>query len=93
MLWHADNAAELAASVEAAATRAGFRVRPAQGPMFALGGDHHVFARAGVPSLFIFGGFHADYNQPSDLPDRIDVARLARLVVALADYLVSAPAP
>lgn len=66
----------------------GFRAETGTGPMFALGGDHRVFAEAGVPAQFLFGGFHVDYNTVNDRPERIEVERLALLAQALADYVV-----
>jgi hypothetical protein len=42
--------------------------------------DHYNFARKGVPILFFTSGTHADYHRPSDEPDRIDVAKEARLL-------------
>ncbi len=28
--------------------------------------DHYNFAEAGIPSVFLFGGFHKDYHRPTD---------------------------
>lgn len=28
--------------------------------------DHYNFAEAGIPSVFLFGGFHKDYHKPTD---------------------------
>lgn len=73
-----------------AALRAqGFRAEIGRGPMFALGGDHRVFAEAGVPAQFLFGGFHADYNTVNDRPERIRVERLAGLAEALAAFVAA----
>jgi Peptidase family M28 len=41
--------------------------------------DHLPYARAGVPSLFFTTLLHPDYHTPKDEPDRIDVAKLARV--------------
>ncbi len=49
--------------------------------------DHYTFAKRGIPSIFFFGGMHADYHQPSDTPDKINFEKLAR-VVSLARELV-----
>ncbi len=49
--------------------------------------DHVNFARKGVPIAFFFTGFHADYHQPTDTPDKIDYAKMRRIatwVYALA---------
>jgi hypothetical protein len=41
--------------------------------------DHLPYARAGIPSLFFTTLLHADYHTPRDTPERIDVAKLARM--------------
>ena len=41
--------------------------------------DHLSYARAGVPALFFTTLLHADYHTPFDNPDRIDIAKLARM--------------
>jgi hypothetical protein len=41
--------------------------------------DHYTFFKKGIPSIFFFGGMHQDYHQPSDTPDKIDFAKLARV--------------
>ena len=40
--------------------------------------DHYNFARKGVPIIFYFNGTHKDYHQPSDTPDKIDYAQMAK---------------
>ena len=40
--------------------------------------DHSRFHAAGVPVLFFHSGQHADYHQPSDTADKIDVAGMAQ---------------
>lgn len=42
--------------------------------------DHYNFAMKGVPVLFFTSGTHADYHQPSDVADHIDVEKASRLV-------------
>jgi len=83
----------VAAALDAALGVQGFHVQAGEGPMFARGGDHWVFAEAGVPAHFLFGGFHADYNTVNDLPARILVDRLALLAQALAAFAGEATAP
>jgi hypothetical protein len=78
------------AALDAALDAQGFRVEPGAGAMFARGGDHWVFAEAGVPAHFLFGGFHADYNTVNDRPERILVDRLALLAQALAAVAAAA---
>jgi hypothetical protein len=41
--------------------------------------DHLPYARAGIPSLFFTTLLHADYHTPFDNPDRIDIAKLAKV--------------
>lgn len=40
--------------------------------------DHYNFAKYGVPAIFYFNGFHDDYHRPSDTPDKINYALLAK---------------
>jgi membrane-associated protease RseP (regulator of RpoE activity) len=85
-----DTGSGFRALVETAAKEAGLPVdlRPAgTGPS-----DHTRFHGAGVPVLFFHSGSHADYHRPSDTPDRIDAAGMARiahlgrlLVIQIAD--------
>lgn len=55
--------------------------------------DHYSFAERGIPSVFLFGGFHKDYHQPGDDAAFIDfkkVEDISRLiyftVVDLVNY-------
>jgi hypothetical protein len=41
--------------------------------------DHYTFFKAGIPSIFFFGGMHRDYHKPSDTPDKIDLDKLVRV--------------
>lgn len=41
--------------------------------------DHLSYARAGVPALFFTTLLHTDYHTPFDNPDRIDIAKLAKM--------------
>lgn len=41
--------------------------------------DHLPYARAGVPALFFSTLLHPDYHTPFDNPDRIDIAKLAKM--------------
>ena len=41
--------------------------------------DHLPYARAGIPALFFTTLLHADYHTPFDNPDRIDIAKLAKM--------------
>jgi Zn-dependent M28 family amino/carboxypeptidase len=49
--------------------------------------DQWSFASRGIPVVFFFAGFHPDYHQPSDTPEKINyekVSLVARLVFGLA---------
>ena len=41
--------------------------------------DHLPYARHGVPAIFFSTLLHPDYHTPFDNPDRIDIAKLARM--------------
>jgi hypothetical protein len=52
--------------------------------------DQKMFARLGIPVVFLFAGVHADYHQPSDKPEKIDgdkVRRVARVVLRMLNEL------
>lgn len=53
--------------------------------------DHASFGQIGVPALSLTSGFHADYHRVTDLPARIDLRGLARIVDA-AEAIVRAAA-
>lgn len=40
--------------------------------------DHYNFAKNNIPVIFYFNGTHADYHRPSDTPDKIEYALLAK---------------
>jgi hypothetical protein len=40
--------------------------------------DNFAFIKKGIPSVFFFGGFHKDYHQPTDTPDKINYPLLKR---------------
>lgn len=50
--------------------------------------DHHVFRTHGVPYLFLSCGRWAHYHQPSDTPDRLNYAKMARICRLLVDLTV-----
>ncbi|MEO8452796.1 MAG: M28 family peptidase [Gemmatimonadota bacterium] len=56
--------------------------------------DHFNFARRGVPILFFTSGFHPDYHQVTDSPDKVDAekeARMLRLIYHVADRVANQP--
>ncbi len=40
--------------------------------------DHYNFAKNNIPIIFYFNGTHEDYHRPSDTPDKINYALLAK---------------
>ncbi len=57
--------------------------------------DHYNFAAKGVPIAFVFSGFHPDYHQPTDTPDKINFDKIvstARLFYATALDAANRPA-
>ncbi len=53
---------------------------PADGGLAYYRSDHYSYASKGVPSVFITSGPHGDYHAASDTADKIDYAKLARVV-------------
>jgi aminopeptidase YwaD len=51
--------------------------------------DHTSFYKNDIPVLFFFTGVHDDYHKPSDTPDKINFAGIAR-VASLVESVVSA---
>jgi hypothetical protein len=47
--------------------------------------DYGPFRDRGIPFLFFSTGQHPDYHSPSDLPDRIDYARLRKIALWISD--------
>ncbi len=42
--------------------------------------DHLPFLQKGVPAVWLFGGFHPGYHEPSDTVDRLDFDKMERVV-------------
>ena len=42
--------------------------------------DHLPFLQKGVPAVWLFGGFHPGYHEPVDTIDRLDFAKMERVV-------------
>jgi hypothetical protein len=42
--------------------------------------DHLPFLLAGVPAVWIFGGFHPGYHEPSDTTDRLNFPKMAKAI-------------
>lgn len=47
--------------------------------------DHMPFYTAGLPVLHFFTGAHSDYHKPSDSPDKLNDAGMARVAMVVAD--------
>ena len=41
--------------------------------------DHYNFAKNDIPSCFFFGGFHADYHQPTDTIEKISFVKISQI--------------
>lgn len=58
--------------------------------------DHYNYARYGIPIVFFTTGLHDDYHAPSDVPERIDydkAARVGQLVLDLTTDLANRAEP
>ena len=42
--------------------------------------DNFPFMKKGIPAIWFFSGFHKDYHQPTDTPDKINYPLLKRRV-------------
>jgi Zn-dependent M28 family amino/carboxypeptidase len=54
--------------------------------------DNFPFMQKGIPSIWFFGGFHKDYHQPTDTPDKINYPlfkRRTQLVLAIVWQLAN----
>jgi len=52
--------------------------------------DHYMFAKLGIPVMFLFSDVHEDYHQPGDDPEKLDydkIQRVTRLVLRILDGL------
>lgn len=50
--------------------------------------DHYMFARLGIPVMFLFSDVHEDYHKPGDDPEKLDydkIRRVSRLVLRILD--------
>ncbi len=54
--------------------------------------DHGSFLERGVPAIHLFTGFHADYHKVSDVAERVDadkVARIAAFAVKITERIAA----
>jgi Zn-dependent M28 family amino/carboxypeptidase len=42
--------------------------------------DHLPFLLAGVPAVWLFGGFHPGYHEPSDTVDKLNFGKLEKVI-------------
>ena len=95
----ADGSPELFAAAAKCAEERGIEMVPDRQPDWRLVylTDTYHFARAGTPFIFYFTGFHDDYHQPSDSPEKIRYPEMCRIVESAADlalqYADGAPLP
>ncbi|MFZ0391118.1 MAG: M28 family peptidase [Calditrichia bacterium] len=54
---------------------------------FTSGSDHAAFHEAKIPVVYYFTGFHTDYSQPGDTPDKIDFQKLTRIAGHIAAFV------
>jgi len=47
--------------------------------LFALS-DHHHFDKKGIPAYLLTTGLHADYHQPTDIPEKLSYENMAKIV-------------
>jgi len=47
------------------------------------GSDHYYFSKNGIPSIFYFAGFHPDYHEATDTPDKILYDRMETITRAI----------
>lgn len=78
--------------IDATTAKHDFRIFPQEsgyGPS-----DHASFYRYRVPVLFFYTGTHAEYHRPTDVPEKINVpgmGKVVALVQELADHLATVP--
>ena len=51
--------------------------------------DHLPFLQKGIPAVWIFGGFHPGYHEPTDTADRLDFDKLDRVVRVTRDAVLA----
>jgi len=89
-----DSGAGLRDIVTAAARASGLKLTMRESPFGPS--DHVRFYRAGVPVVFLHTGRHPDYHRPTDTPDKLEIAGMARVAAASAqivERLAAGPRP
>ena len=85
--YYSDLSSRELAGLEASAAEADLKLRTIVGREFDLS-DHVPFRELGIPTLFLFTGFHDDYHRESDDADRIDYRRLRQVALTTTEFLV-----
>ncbi|HWB99077.1 MAG TPA: M28 family peptidase, partial [Bryobacteraceae bacterium] len=42
--------------------------------------DHLPFLMAGIPAVWLFGGFHPGYHEPSDTVEKLNFAKMEKVI-------------
>ena len=50
--------------------------------------DHVSFLNAGIPAIHLFSGTHLDYHQPTDTPDKLDLAGMGDVALWVEEAIV-----
>ena len=74
----------LTANARELAPKDGFRLRP-DADAYWERSDHFNFFKKGIPAIFFFDGMTVDYHQPGDTPEKIDLAKVAKVVGLVRD--------
>lgn len=88
MVFHSGQSPQLGEIAEEENKTTGFDLVLEPVLHFHSGSDHVPFHEAGIPSFFLFGGFHSDYTSPGDTPEKINYKKLVK-VTQFACQLVS----
>jgi hypothetical protein len=80
-----ENSPRLRKLVEQTPTEKGLKVGRVGADLIGTRSDYGPFRDRRIPFLFFSTGQHPDYHKPTDLPDRIDYVKLARISRWIAD--------
>jgi hypothetical protein len=80
-----ETAPQLRKLVEQTPAEKGLKVGRVGADLIGTRSDYGPFRDRRIPFLFFSTGQHPDYHKPTDLPDRIDYVRLARISRWIAD--------
>jgi len=57
----------------------GFKLAESKNKRMDEGSDHFSFFKKGIPVIFFFTGFHPDYHEVTDNPDRVNPEKAAKV--------------